>query len=296
MTKRMFPIVMLAALLLVTGASRAWTASVETKDLIVTTAVATLPTDRLKIMADQAQAMLDRVVAFWSADSGIDRLGKIQVIFDLSDRGDYYSLFYWEGTGEGRRRVVRVVGFDQAPQQMAHKLASAVFPQKDKLIRNMMGILTESQVGNRLAFPLCGFDSDDWVSAFLNAKSYLPLAELGSDHESWGMKFSGRGGAWVFDRAKQHKTYAEAGSFGAYLFRRYGIHKLKQLQRLSQRTARPFQDIFGAPVEELEAHWLAGLRESEATRKDSVATVSELIAADPITACRDARKRVAGRR
>lgn len=64
MTKRMFPIVMLAALLLVTGASRAWTVSVETKDLIVTTAVATLPTDRLKIMAGQAQAMLDRVVAF----------------------------------------------------------------------------------------------------------------------------------------------------------------------------------------------------------------------------------------
>jgi hypothetical protein len=287
---------MVAALLSLAATSRAWSASVETKDLVVSSTVATLSTDRLKTMADQAQTMLERVVAFWSADSRIDRFGKIQVIFDLSDRGDYYSVFYWEGTGEGRRRVVRVFGFDQAPQQMAHKLASAVFPQKDKLIRNMMGILTESQVGNRLAFPLCGFDSDDWVSASLNAKSYLPLAKLGSDHESWGMRFSGRGGVQVFDRAKQHTAYAEAGSFAAYLFRRYGVHKLTRLQQVSQHQARPFQDVFGAPVEELEAHWLAALRESEATRKDSVATVATLTARDPITACREARRLAASRR
>lgn len=296
MTKQIFPIMMLAALLSVAGTSRAWSATVETKDLVVNDIAGFPSTDRLKIIADQAQTMLERVVAFWSADSGIDRFGKIQVILDFPGGNDYYSVFYWEGTEEGRRRVVRVFGFDQAPQQMAHKLASAVFPQKDKLIRNMMGILTESQVGNRLAFPMCGFDSDDWVSAFLNAKSYLLLAELGSDHESWGMKFSGRGGVQVFDRAKQHQAYAETGSFGAYLFRRYGIHKLKQLQQLSQHKARPFQDVFGAPAEELEAHWRAALKESEATRRDSVAMVSTLIERDPVTACRDARRLAASRR
>ncbi len=289
MTTRIFAISLAMALLLSASASRAWSASVETKDLIVNSTVAILSTDRLKIMAGQAQTMLDRVVAFWSADSRIDRFGKIQVIFDLPDKGDYYSVFYWEETGGGRRRVVRVFGFDQAPQQMAHKLASAVFPQKDKLIRNMMGILTESQIGNRLAFPMCGFDSDDWVSAFLNAKSYLPLAELGPDHESWGMRFAGPGRVSVFDRAKQHKAYAEAGSFGAYFFFFFFIDKFKRLQRLSQHKARPIQEVFGIPAQELEANWLADLKESESTRRESIAMASRLIVANPTTACEKAR-------
>jgi hypothetical protein len=49
---------------------------------------------------------------------------------------------------------------------MAHKRTSAVFPQRDKLISNMMGILAEAQVGSAMTFPMCGFDSDDWVPAF----------------------------------------------------------------------------------------------------------------------------------
>jgi hypothetical protein len=110
------------------------------------------------------------------------------------------------------------------------------------------------------------------------------------------MRFSGRGGVQVFDRAKQHAAYAEAGSFAAYLVRRYGVHKLKQLQRLSQNKARPFQDVFGAPVEEIEARWRAALRQSEETRRDGVAVVLALIERDPITACRDARRLAAGRR
>ena len=96
---------------------------------------------------------------------------------------------------------------------MAHKLTSAVFPQKDKLIRNLMGILTEAQVGNPLTFPMCGFSSNEWVLALLETKSYLPLSELGPDHESWGMKDAGGGKLLILDKAKQHKAYAGNGVF-----------------------------------------------------------------------------------
>ena len=133
---------------------------------------------------------------------------------------------------------------------MAHKLTSAVFPQKDKLIRNMMGILTEAQVGNPLAFPMCGFSSDEWVLAILEKRSYIPLNELGPDHESWGMKDAGGGKLSILDKAKQHKAYAETGSFGNYLFQTYGINKIKQFQRLSHEKDRPWQDVFGISMQE----------------------------------------------
>lgn len=267
----------------------AWAETVEIKDLIVDDTTGTLSTDQLKTMAGQVQSTLERVVAFWTADPQTGRFGKIRVVLDMPGMGGYSSVFYWEGRDWERRRVVRVFGFERTPQMAAHKLTSAIFPQKDKLIRNMMGVLTEARVGNPLTFPMCGLDVDDWVSASVNAKSYLPVAELGSDHESWGMRFSGGGRVSIFDRKKQHTAYAEAGSFGAYLYRSYGIDRIKRLQRLSQGEERPFRAAFGASVEELEASWLAALKESEESRRASVATAARLLAEDPLAACREAR-------
>lgn len=173
---------------------------------------------------------------------------------------------------------------------MAHKLTSAVFPQKDKLIRNMMGILTEEQVGNPLTFPMCGFSSDEWVLALLEMKSSIPLNELGPDHESWGMKDAGGGKLSILDKAKQHKAYAETGSFSNYLYKTYGIDKIKRLQRLSQEKDRPWQDVFGISLQELEANWLKHLKANGEAREKNVAIVKKLFERNPGTACSEAQK------
>ena len=179
---------------------------------------------------------------------------------------------------------------------MAHKLTSAVFPQKDKLIRNMMGILTEAQVGNPLTFPMCGFGSDDWVIALLKTKSFISLNELGPDHESWGMKDAGGGKLSILDKSKQHKAYAETGSFGNFLLQTYGINKIKQFHRLSSEKDRPSQEVFGINMQELEANWLKALRVNEKTREKNVSIVSKLIERNPGTACAEAQQLVTSKR
>jgi hypothetical protein len=262
----------------------------------VSDATGNLSDAQLKRLADQAQETLSRILAFWSADPGIARFGKIRVVFDVPRRDVYSSVFYWDKKGDQRIRIVRVFGTDGAPQMMAHKLTSAVFPQKDKLIRNMMGILTEAHVGNPLTFPMCGFCSDDWVLALLETKSYIPLNELGPDHESWGMKDAGGGRLSIHDKAKQHKAYAEAGSFGNYLFQTYGINKIKQFQRLSHEKDRPWQDVFGIGMQELEANWLKTLSANEKTREENVSIVSKLIKRNPSTACAEAQQHVTSKR
>lgn len=193
-------------------------------------------------------------------------------------------------------RVVGVFGTDGSPQMMAHKLTSAIFPQKDKLIRNLMGILAEAQVGNPLTFPMCGFSSDDWVLALLKTKSYIPLNELGPDHESWGMKDAGGGRLSIHDKAKQHKAYAETGSFGNFLFQAYGVSKIKQFHRLSGEKDRPWQDVFRIGMQELEANWLKILTANEKTTEEHISTVSNLIKRNPGTACAEAQKLVTRKR
>jgi hypothetical protein len=280
----------LVAGLLIAGLSQASSAIIETQDLIVSDATGKLPNDRLKSLADQAQAMLGRILVFWSADSGVDRLEKIRVVFDVPRRDVYSSVFYWEKKDGGRIRVVRVFASEGSPQMMAHKLTSAVFPQKDKLIRNMMGILTEAQVGNPSTFPMCGFGSDEWVLALLKTKSYIPLSELGPDHESWGMKDAGGGKLSILDKAKQHKAYAETGSLGNYLFKTYGINQIKRLQRLSQEKDRPWQDVFGISLQELEANWLKHLRTNGEISEGNVSIVLKVFERNPGTACSEAQK------
>jgi hypothetical protein len=270
--------------------------TLETSHLIVTDTTGNLSNEQLKRLADHAQETLNKILAFWSADPGIARFGKIRVVFDVPRRDVYSSVFYWDKKGDQRIRIVQVFGADGEPQMMAHKLASAVFPQKDKLIRNMMGILTEAQVGNPLTFPMCGFGSDEWVLALLETKSYIPLNELGPDHESWGMKDAGGGRLSIFDKAKQHKAYAETGSFGKYLFQTYGINKIKQFQRLSQEKDRPWQDVFGLSMQELEANWLKTLRTNGKTKEENVSIVWKLFERNPGTACSEAQKLVTRRR
>jgi hypothetical protein len=271
-------------------------AKVETSHLIVSDATGRLSDEQLQRQADIAQKTLNKIIAFWSADPKIERLGKIRVVFDAPRRDVYSSVFYWDGEGDRKIRVVRVFGTDGAPQMMAHKLTSAVFPQKDKLIRNMMGILTEAQVGNPLTFPMCGFSSDEWVLAMLEAKSYIPLSDLGPDHESWGMKDSGGGKLVILDKTRQHKAYAETGSFGNYMFQTYGINKIKQFQRLSQEKDRPWKDAFGIDLSELEANWLKTLREHGKTGEGNVVTLSNLIEKNMGTACAAAQQLVTGKR
>jgi len=158
------------------------------------------------------------------------------------------------------------------------------------LIRNLMGILTEAQVGNPLSFPMCGFSSSEWVLAILETKSYIPLNELGPDHASWGMKDAGGGKLLILDKAKQHKAYAETGSFGNYLFKTYGINKIKRLQRLSQEKNRPWQEVFGISLQELEANWLKQLRTNGETSEEKVSILLKLSERNPGTACSEAQK------
>jgi hypothetical protein len=296
MTRRMLLASIFAAGLWAAALAQASGPMLETRHLVVSDATGELPDARLNSLAEQAQAMLQRVLAFWSADAGTDRFGKIRIVFDAPRRDFYSSVFYWEDKDGGRIRVVRVFAAEDAPQMMAHKLTSAVFPQKDKLVRNLMGILAEAQVGNPLTFPMCGFASDDWVLAFLNAKSYIPLKELGPDHESWGMQDAGGGKLSVFDKARQHRAYAETGSFGNFVFQTYGINKIKQFHRLAQEKPRPAQEVFGISMQDLEANWLKSLRESEKTREKNVSMLSKLIARNPGTACAEAQRLAATER
>jgi hypothetical protein len=256
----------------------------------VSYATGKLSNDQLKSLADQAQAMLENILTFWSADPGIARFGKIRVVFDVPRRDVYSSVFYWDKKDGRPTRIVGVFGTDGLPQMMAHKLTSAVFPNKDKLIRNMMGILTEVQVGNPLTFPMCGFGSDDWVLALLKTKSYIPLNKLGPDHESWGMRDDGGGRLSIHDKAKQHRAYAETGSFGTYLFTTYGINKIKQFNRLSHKKDRPWREVFGIDLQELEANWINTLRASENTTGGDVPVVLKLHESNPGTACAEAQK------
>jgi hypothetical protein len=282
--------------LFIPALSQASDATLETSHLILSDSTGKLSNEQLKRLADYAQETLSRILTFWSADPGIARFGKIRVVFAEPHRDVYSSVFYWDKKGDKSIRIVRVFGTDGAPQMVAHKLTSAVFAQKDKLIRNMMGILTEAQVGNPLTFPMCGFGSDEWVLALLKTKSYIPLNELGPDHESWGMKDAGGGRLSIHDKAKQHKAYAETGSFGNYLFQTYGINKIKQFHRLSHEKNRPWQDVFEIGMQELEANWLKTLRANEKIRAENVSIILKLFERNPGTACAEAQKLVTRKR
>lgn len=277
--------IVLAAGLLLAGTAWASSEAVETRHLVVRDAVGTLSPVELQGFAERAQELLERILVFWSVDDGVERFGKIRVVLDGAPRGGCTSVFYWDRQGGGVVRAVRVFGCVDAPQTLAHKLTAALLPQKDKLIRNMLGLIAEQELGNRRSFPLCGLAADDWVAALAQTNSLLALKDLGPDHESWGMRDVGNGRVMVHDRPRQHAAYVETGSFGAYLYRTYGLDRLKRLQRLSQGQSRPMQEAFGRSLQELEADWLNALKASAAARPEAQAQAARLLRDNPRTAC-----------
>lgn len=289
MGKRLF-LMCLVATLAIPSLSLASTLEIQTPSLVVTDGGGSCTDEQLDQLARSAQATLEKVLSFWSADPGMDRFGKIRVVFDNPRKGTYSSVFYWTGQNGKRVRAVRVYGTREEPQMMAHKLTSAVFPQKDKLIRNMMGILSETRLGNPLTFPMCGFSCDEWTLALSNLGLYLPLEKLGPDHESWGMKDEGGGDLRVHDWSKQHRAYAEAGSFGHYLLETYGIDKMKRFHRLSLDQERPWKTTFGLSLDELEKNWLETLNSSPAVKPGNVSLLMDLFKRDPESARNAARK------
>jgi len=269
--------------------------SVETPRLIVSAVPGAVPEGGLAAFAERTEGLLGRILELWGVDDGVERLGKIRVILDHPQRNTSSSVFFWLAEDGRRVRAVRVFGSPEAPQMLAHKLTSALMPQRDKLLRNMLGILSERRLGNPDAFPMCGHRADAWVLAFLDAGTYLPLRELGPDHAAWGMADAGGGRMQVLDRARQHRAYVEAGSFAEWLLAAFGPDALKRLQRLSQGDGRPFRQALGADLEELEGRWLAALRTREPELRDEASLLGRMFARNPARACFAAQAQADGR-
>lgn len=123
----------------------------------------------------------------------------------------------------------------------------------------------------------------------MQAGSYIPLTNIGPDHSDWGMAIENNAPV-VKDRARQHASYLEAGSFGEFLITAYGTEKMKQFNRLSKNALRPWEKVFGSSLEQLETRWHEWLKSRTARRRGNVATLAGLIKKDPTTACFAAQK------
>ena len=259
-------------------------APVETERLIIRDVKGNIPPESFKRLVSQVDSTLTKVLHFWSTDPRIKQFGKIIVEFDHSDPKANYSFFFFRQEKGKKVRVVGVFGGDENPHHLAHKLTSAVFPNSDKLIRNMMGEASEIRFGNPLSFPMCGFDKDCWVIALSQAGSYIPLAKIGSEHSDWGMEIQNNLPK-VKDRAKQHTSYLEAGSFGEFLIDTYGIEKMKRFNSLSANKPRPWKEVFGIALEQLEAKWFEGVRSRAQGKEETISTLLKLLKDNPNTAC-----------
>ncbi len=280
----------LSTLLLVTAVSgHAW----ETDTFIVTDLTGHLSQERQRTLTRQAQTQLDQVLRFYDERSGVEQSGKIHLEFDQPRKGIYATVFLMEPRGRGRARVVRVFGVEKEPQQLAHKLTHASFPSPDKLIRNMMGIPMEMRYGNPLSFPMCGYHAADWVAAFRQNKAYIPLAELGPEHEQWGMTTE-NGVPVTRNRARQHIMYAESAAFGDYLLQTHGAERMKRFWRESKGGKRPWEGVFGSSLTQLEAVWLADLVARKSDEK-TVGMLRGLFERNPREACTQAQMKSARR-
>ena len=261
----------------------------ETSHLIVRDRTGQLTHEQVREVADRADKALKEILIFWSEDPKINELGKIRVELERPrGRGEFYgSVFKWGLEGGNKIRIVYVFGVDREPQGMVHKLTHAIFPNDDKLIRNMMGIPMEVLFGNRLTFPMCGFNNSTWVLALRRLKISIPLAKMGPEHESWGM--TTQAGLPTFtNRRIQHIAYAEAGSFGLYLLDAYGVDKIKEFYRLSLQGKRPWKDALGLTLEELEANWVRSL-DSIQERDQDISELMKLFRRSQDRACFDAQ-------
>lgn len=285
---------LLAAGLLAAACFPAWAAGVETAHLVVSDASGRLSREQIGQRAARVQTLFEKVLAFWDVDPGVERFGKIRVVFNAPGQLQL-SVFRWVKDGGRMAREVLAAPSGQEPQMLAHKLTSALFPSKDKLVRNMMGDVSETRLGNPRPFPACGLGVDAWVLALDRLGMRLPLRELGPDHASWGMGENEKGVPFTTDPDRHHRTYAEAGSFGAFLFEAYGMEKLKQLCQQTGDLGRPWEAVYGAGLETLEARWLEALRAEQARLEPEIALAAELYRQDPAAACGQALARPAAR-
>lgn len=264
-------------------------ATFETERLVIQDITGNISSERFEKLVNKVDSTLTKILQFWSTEPRIKQFGRIIVEFDTSDPKANYSLFFFRKERGQRVRVVRVSGGDEYPHHLAHKLTSAVFPNPDKLIRNMMGEASEIRFGNPLSFPMCGFDNDCWVMAFSQVGSYIPLTRIGPDHSDWGMEIHNNVVPKVKDRAKQHASYVEAGSFGEFLINKYGIEKVKQFNLLSINKSRPWKEVFGIALEQLEAKWLEAVRLRSREKEQKISTLVKLLKDNLNTACLSAR-------
>jgi len=260
----------------------------ETERLIIRDITGNISPERFDRLVSKVDSTLTKILQFWSTEPMIKQFGKIIVEFDHSLTKANSSIFFW-GKEKGQKvRVVRVFDGDEYPHQLAHKLTSAVFPNPDKLIRNMMGEASEMRFGNPLSFPMCGFDKDCWVIALSQTGSYIPLTKIGPDHSDWGMEIHDNAPK-VKDRAKQHASYVEAGSFGEFLISTYGIEQMKQFNLLSRNKHRLWKKVFGISLEQLEAKWLEAVQLRSREKEEKISTLVKLLKDNPNTACLSAQ-------
>ena len=100
MTRRYIILVILFAVTFITGLSWASDKTIETRYIIAKDGTGRLSDARLQELADQAQAALENILKFWSANADVEKLGKIKVVFDEPRRKIYYvSVFHWDMQG-----------------------------------------------------------------------------------------------------------------------------------------------------------------------------------------------------
>lgn len=270
--------------------------TMETERLIIRDVTGKIPPKKFKNLVNGVDSTLTLILKFWSAEPRIKEAGKIIVEFDHPlQKNVSASYFFFRKENGINFRVVRVYGGDDSPQQLAHKLTSALFPNPDILIRNMMGEASEMRFGNPLSFPMCGFNKDEWVMALLQVDSYVHLAEMGSEQGDWGKEIVGNVPV-VKDRVKEHTYYLEAGSFGEFLIKTYGMAKMKQFYRLSKNKSRPWEEVYGATLEQLEANWLDALKTWYPDKKGNISTLVKLWKKNPGIACFSAQDLADGKK
>ena len=255
----------------------------ETARLIVEDVKGQLSPEQFQRFATAAEAALQKAIQFWAIPDRTAEGGKIRLELHPEHQGRAFAVFQLEKNGSGRQKVVRLYGLE-SPEELVHKLTHALFPTEDKFVRNMMGVPTEERFGNPLSFPMCGRSLDAWVMALRQTGSYIPLRELGEDHETWGMTFQGQMPV-VSDRKRQHASYLEAGSFGDFLLKGQGVEKIKAFYRASLQSERPWAKIFGQDLAGLESQWLGVLEKYGPENQDQARSLAKLWLEDPKGAC-----------
>jgi hypothetical protein len=263
--------------------------TVETERLIIRDITGNISSERFEKLVSKVDSNLTRILQFWSTDPRIEQFGKIVVEFDHPLPKSKSSIFFFRKENGKQVRIVRVFGEDEYPHLLAHKLTSALFPNPDKLIRNMMGEASEMRFGNPQSFPMCGCEKDCWVIALSQTGFYIPLTRIGPDHSDWGMEIENNVPK-VKDRVKQHASYVEAGSLGEFLIQTYGIEKMKQFNLQSRNNLRPWEEVFGITIEQLEAKWLEAVRLRSREKEGEISTLVKLLKDNANIACSSAQE------